>query len=98
MQIAKPRISKNGFHLWLPVYGMSMTNAKKSLEYTYNLFVWTKYWATVKQLWALKILKIQSNFVGWGLTLVAYKIKRICDISKVIVMNSKNEKIQKNSL
>ena len=46
---------------------MSMTNPEKLLEYTKNLFVWSKYWATVKQVWALKILKIQ------GLTLVAYK-------------------------
>ena len=40
---------------------MSMMNAEKSLEYTQKLFIWSKYWATIKQIWALEILKIQAT-------------------------------------
>ena len=40
---------------------MSMVNAEKSLKYTQNLFIWLIYQATVKQLLALKILKIQGT-------------------------------------
>ena len=59
---------------------MSMTNAEKPLEYTQNLFIWSKYWATVKQLWALKILKYKQP---WGLGPDPSSIKKsIGDISK----------------
>ena len=71
---------KNCFDLWLAVYGMSMKNAQKSLEYTQNLFTWSKYWTTVKQRELWKSWNT-SNFEDWGLTLVAYK-KCIGDITR----------------
>ena len=40
---------------------MSMTNAEKSQEYTLNLFIWSKYEATAKQLGVREILKIQAT-------------------------------------
>ena len=43
------------------VHSMSMINAEKSQEYMYNLFIWSKYWASF------------SNFKGWGLTQLVYK-------------------------
>ena len=38
---------------------MPVTDAEKSLEY--NLFIWLKHYATVKQLLNLKILKMQAT-------------------------------------
>ena len=52
--------NKKYFDLSLTLNSMSMANAEKSLEYTKILFFWSKYWANVKQLWALEILKYRQ--------------------------------------
>lgn len=50
-------------NIWMTAYSISMTNAEKAPEYTWNLFILGKfvYWATATQLWALKILKIKAT-------------------------------------
>ena len=42
------------------VNSMSTANAEKSIEYTQISFIWSKYWANIKQLWALEILKYKQ--------------------------------------
>ena len=51
---------KKCFYLWLTVNSMSTANAEKSIEYTQISFIWSKYWANIKQLWALEILKYKQ--------------------------------------
>ena len=50
-------------NIWMTANSISMTNAEKTPEYTWNLFILGKflYWATPTQLWALKILKIKAT-------------------------------------
>ena len=72
---------------------MSMVNAEKSLEYTQISFIWSKYWANIKQLWTLEILKYKQ-LRGLGLPLVAYKKS----VSVILVKHSRKEKSKKSSL
>ena len=52
------KFHKNCFDLWLMIYSISMTKVENSMKY-----IWSNYqaYATIKQLWALKILDIEPN-------------------------------------
>ena len=91
--------SKKYFDLSLTLNSMSMANAEKSLEYTKILFFWSKYWANVKQLWALEQGPDPSFFLKSVLVMLVKhsskeKVKK--KLFLILLKTLHQEKIERN--